>query len=65
MARYVRDTSTLKISCEHSDMLIANSPFHTSADDPDELFVPAVQGTLGILNSLEKNWQVSESSANQ
>lgn len=31
------------------------SPFHMNADDPDELFVPAVDGTLGVLKSIKKN----------
>lgn len=31
------------------------SPFHFEADDPQELFVPAVNGTLGILKSVQKN----------
>ncbi|KAH9855693.1 NAD-P-binding protein [Lenzites betulinus] len=30
------------------------SPFHFKADDPDELIVPAVQGTTGILKSALK-----------
>ncbi|GFZ50367.1 hypothetical protein JCM24511_08124 [Saitozyma sp. JCM 24511] len=31
------------------------SPYHFDADEPDELFVPAVNGTVGVLNSLKKN----------
>jgi len=31
------------------------SPFHFEADDPQELFVPAVNGTLGVLKSVQKN----------
>lgn len=31
------------------------SPFHFEADDPQELFVPAVNGTLGVLKSIKKN----------
>ncbi|RSH88695.1 methylglyoxal reductase (NADPH-dependent) gre2 [Saitozyma podzolica] len=31
------------------------SPYHFEADEPDELFVPAVNGTVGVLNSLKKN----------
>ncbi|KAF8999638.1 hypothetical protein BDQ17DRAFT_1410630 [Cyathus striatus] len=30
------------------------SPFHTNADDPQELIKPAVQGTIGILESARK-----------
>ncbi|RDX46146.1 NAD(P)-binding protein [Lentinus brumalis] len=31
------------------------SPFHTHAEDPSELIVPAVQGTVGILSSALKH----------
>lgn len=31
------------------------SPFHFEADDPEELFVPAVNGTVGVLKSAQKN----------
>ncbi|TXT08613.1 hypothetical protein VHUM_02741 [Vanrija humicola] len=31
------------------------SPFHLKADDPDELIKPAVNGTVGILDSIKKN----------
>ncbi|KAI0690651.1 NAD(P)-binding protein [Cerioporus squamosus] len=31
------------------------SPFHHRADDPSEVIVPAVQGTLGVLNSALKH----------
>ncbi|ORY35474.1 dihydrokaempferol 4-reductase [Naematelia encephala] len=31
------------------------SPYHFNADDPEELRVPAVHGTTGILKSLQKN----------
>jgi len=31
------------------------SPFHFKADDPQELIRPAVQGTVGILESIRKN----------
>ncbi|KAL0566202.1 hypothetical protein V5O48_015813 [Marasmius crinis-equi] len=30
------------------------SPFHFNADDPNELFEPAVKGTVGILESIKK-----------
>jgi len=31
------------------------SPFHNSADDPEELLGPAIKGTVGILDSVLKN----------
>lgn len=31
------------------------SPFHMDADDPDEIIVPAVQGTVNLLASAEKH----------
>jgi nucleoside-diphosphate-sugar epimerase len=31
------------------------SPFHMNADDPKELFDPAINGTLGVLKSIQKN----------
>ncbi|EGN94218.1 hypothetical protein SERLA73DRAFT_163217 [Serpula lacrymans var. lacrymans S7.3] len=31
------------------------SPFHLNADDPDELIIPAVRGTVGILQSTLKH----------
>jgi len=31
------------------------SPFHFKANEPSELFVPAINGTVGILKSLQKN----------
>lgn len=35
------------------------SPFHLKADDPQELIGPAVQGTVGVLESIKKNGWVS------
>ncbi|EJT46893.1 phosphate transporter [Trichosporon asahii var. asahii CBS 2479] len=40
------------------------SPFHFRADDPNELITPAVQGTLGVIESLKKN-NFDESNWNQ
>ncbi|WVR07580.1 hypothetical protein IAU60_004622 [Kwoniella sp. DSM 27419] len=31
------------------------SPFHFNAVEPEELFTPAIQGTVGVLESLKKN----------
>lgn len=31
------------------------SPFHFDADEPKELFEPAVNGTVGVLKSVQKN----------
>lgn len=31
------------------------SPFHMQADDPKELFDPAINGTVGVLKSIQKN----------
>lgn len=31
------------------------SPFHMNADEPKELFDPAINGTLGVLKSIKKN----------
>ncbi|WRT68379.1 uncharacterized protein IL334_005355 [Kwoniella shivajii] len=31
------------------------SPFHFNAEDPEELFKPAIKGTVGVLESLKKN----------
>ncbi|WWC63267.1 uncharacterized protein I303_105867 [Kwoniella dejecticola CBS 10117] len=31
------------------------SPFHFNAEEPEELFTPAIQGTVGVLESLKKN----------
>jgi hypothetical protein len=44
---------------------VSHSPYHFDADQPDELFVPAVNGTVGVLNSLKKNKWVAPRTENQ
>ena len=39
----------------HGAELIAPSPFHFNAEEPSELFIPAVNGTVGVLKSIKKN----------
>jgi len=31
------------------------SPFHFNAEEPSELFIPAINGTVGVLKSIKKN----------
>jgi hypothetical protein len=42
-------------STSYGTELITPSPFHFNAEEPSELFIPAINGTVGVLKSIKKN----------